>query len=95
MEKNIEKMDTHEIMRYLTKERFVHGLFYVDRDLINERFALGISETEWLGFVNFYTDGFNERNDFLFDGEIDVIEDWKKDRYQYGSMLIDEAEKFI
>ena len=88
-------MDTHEIMSYLTKKRFVHGLFYVDRDIIKENFGLDVPKKEWLGFVNFFTDGFNRRNDFLFNGEFEVIEDWKEDKYQYGSMIIDEAEKFI
>ena len=94
MSKLIDEMETHEIFKYLTKERFVHGLFYVDREEVTRKFGIEISDEDWLGFANFFTEGFNRRNDFLFDGEDEVIEDWKEDKFQYGSMIINQPEKF-
>ena len=35
-----------------------------------------------------------EFDDFIFDGEDEVIEDWKEDKFQYGSMIINQPEKF-
>ena len=95
MSKLINEMEINEIFKYLKKERFVHGLFYVDRDYILSRHDIDISENDWLGFANFYTEGFNRRNDFLFEGEYEVIEDWKKDKYQYGQSLITDPESFL
>jgi hypothetical protein len=94
MSKLINEMKTHEIMKYLKKERFVHGLFYVDRNVIEDRYEIEILEKDWLGFANFFTEGFNRRNNFLFEGEDEVIEDWKEDKYQYGSLIINDPEKF-
>ena len=94
MSKLISKMETHEIITYLKRERSIHGLFYVEREDIMSRFGIEISDNDWLGFANFFTEGFNRRNDFLFDGEDEVIEDWKKDKFQYGSMIINQPEKF-
>ena len=94
MSKLIDEMDTDEILKYLKRERFLHGLFYVDRNVIENRYEIEISEKDWLGFVNFFTEGFNRRNDFLFEGEDEVIEDWKEDKFQYGSMIINQPEKF-
>ena len=94
MNKFINEMETLEIISYLKRERYIHGLFYVDRESINSRFGINISDEEWLGFVNFFTEGFNRRNEFIYEGEGEVIEDWKENKYQYGSMLIDEAELF-
>ena len=94
MSKVINEMETHEIITYLKKERYIHGLFYVDREVITRRFGIEISDEDWLGFANFFTEGFNRRNDFLFDGEDEVIEDWKEDKFQYGSMIINQPEKF-
>ena len=62
--------------------------------LAPNRYEIEISEKDWLGFVNFFTEGFNRRNDFLFEGEDEVIEDWKEDKYQYGSLIINDPEKF-
>jgi len=94
MSKLIREMETHEIITYLKSDRYIHGLFYVERDSIMSRFGIEISDKDWLGFVNFFTEGFNRRNDFLFDGEDEVIEDWKKDKFQYGSMIINQPENF-
>ena len=94
MSKLIREMETHEIITYLKSERYIHGLFYVERESIMSRFGIEITDKDWLGFVNFFTEGFNRRNDFLFDGEIEVIEDWRKDKFQYGSMIINQPENF-
>ena len=94
MSKLIYEMETREIFDYLKKERFIHGLFYVDREEVIRNFGIEISDKDWLGFANFYTEVFNRRNDFLFDGEDEVIEDWKEDKFQYGSMIINQPEKF-
>jgi hypothetical protein len=94
MSKLINEMETHEIITYLKRERYIHGLFYVDREYITSKFGIEISDKDWLGFANFFTEGFNRRNDFLFDGEDEVIEDWKEDKFQYGSMIINQPEKF-
>jgi hypothetical protein len=94
MSKLIGEMETHEIITYLKSERYIHGLFYVERESIMSRFGIEITDKDWLGFVNFFTEGFNRRNDFLFDGEIEVIEDWRKDKFQYGSMIINQPDKF-
>jgi hypothetical protein len=94
MSKLINEMEIHEIFDYLKKERFIHGLFYVDREEVVRNFGIEISDKDWLGFANFYTEGFNRRNDFLFDGEDEVIKDWKENKCQYGSMIINQPEKF-
>jgi hypothetical protein len=94
MSKLINEMDSHEIITYLRRERYIHGLFYVDRDDITSRFGIEISDKDWLGFVNFFTEGFNRQNDFIINGEDEVIEDWKEDKFQYGSMFINQPEKF-
>jgi hypothetical protein len=93
MSKLINEMKTHEIFDYLKKERFIHGLFYVDREEVVRNFGIEISDKDWLGFANFYTEGFNRQNDFLFDGEDEVIKDWKENKFQYGSMIINQPEK--
>ena len=95
MSKLIDEMETHEIMTYLKKERYIHGLFYVDREVITRRFGIEISDEDWLGFANFFTEGFNRRNDFLFDGEDEVIIDWIEDKFQYGTLIITDPEKFF
>jgi hypothetical protein len=95
MSKLISEMETHEIMTYLKRERYIHGLFYVDRDSIMSRFEIEISDNDWLGFANFFTEGFNRRNGFLFDGEDEVIIDWKEDKFQYGTLIITDPEKFF
>jgi hypothetical protein len=94
MNKLINEMETDEIISYLKRERYVHGVFYVDRDDIEDRYEIEISDEDWLGFANFYVEGFYRRNDFSIDGEDEVIEDWKEDKYQYGSMIIKQPEKF-
>ncbi len=94
MTRVINEMETHEIITYLKRERFIHGLFYVNREDIMSRFGIEISDKDWLGFANFFTEGFNMRNDFIFDGEDEIIEDWKDDKFQYGSMIINQPDKF-
>ena len=94
MSKLINEMETHEIITYLKMERDIDGLFYVDRDEVTRKFGIEISDDDWLGFANFFTEGFNRRNDFLFDGEDEVIKDWKENKFQYGSMIINQPEKF-
>jgi hypothetical protein len=59
------------------------------------RFEIEISDNDWLGFANFFTEGFNRRNGFLFDGEDEVIIDWKEDKFQYGTLIITDPEKFF
>jgi hypothetical protein len=94
MSKLINEMETHEIVSYLKKARFLHGVIYVDRDEIEDSYEIEISDEDWLGFANFYAEGFYRRNDFSVNGEDEVIEDWKKDKFQYGSMIINQPEKF-
>jgi hypothetical protein len=94
MSKLINQMETHEIITYLKRERYIHGLFYVEREDIMRRFGIKILDKDWLAFANFFTEGFNRRNDFLFDGEDEVIDDWKEDKFQYGSMIINHPKKF-
>lgn len=94
MSKLINEMETHEIITYLKRERYIHGLYYVNREGITSRFGIEISDEDWLGFANFFTEGFNRRNDFLFDGGDEVIEDWKENKFQYGSTIINQPEKF-
>ena len=94
MSKLIYEMDTDEILKYLKRERFLHGLFYVERERVMSTFDIEISDDDWLGFANFYTEGFNRHNDFFLGGEDEVIEDWKMDKYQYGQSLITDPEKY-
>ncbi len=94
MSKLIYEMETREIFDYLKKERFIHGLYYVDREEVTRKFGIKISDEDWLGFANFYTEGFNRQNDFPEDGEYQVIYDWEMDKFQYGSMIINQPEKF-
>ena len=95
MSKLINEMETHEIITYLKRERYIHGLYYVNREGITSRFGIEISDEDWLGFANFFTEGFNRRNDFLFDGEDEVIIDWIEDKFQYGTLIITDPEKFF
>ena len=44
MSKLINEMETHEIITYLKRERYIHGLFYVDRDEVTRKFGIEISD---------------------------------------------------
>jgi hypothetical protein len=77
MSKLISEMETHEIMTYLKRERYIHGLFYVDRDSIMSRFEIEISDNDWLGFANFFTEGFNRRNGEERGRNGKAVHDWR------------------
>ena len=46
MSKLIREMETHEIITYLKSDRYIHGLFYVERDSIMSRFGIEISDKD-------------------------------------------------
>ena len=48
MSKLINEMETHEIITYLRRERYIHGLFYVDREEVIRNFGIEISDKDWL-----------------------------------------------
>lgn len=77
MNKNIEEMETNEIVNYLKEKRYLHGIFYIDRDYMKENYNLTIKDDDWISFTEHMEYYFNEQNNFQFDGSQDfAIQEW-------------------